>query len=78
MWFNYKKPRPCKIGAYHIASKFNVPVVPCFIELREKDEYDDDGFKKLKFILHIMEPIYPDPNKTLKTKQRRNERKKTL
>ena len=66
MWFNYKKPRPCKIGAYHIAAKFNVPVVPCFTELREKKEYDDDGFKKLKFVLHIMEPIYPDPNKSIK------------
>lgn len=66
MWFNYRKVRNLKPGAYHIAAKFNVPVIPCFVEMREKEEYDDDGFNKLKFILHIMPPIYPDKEKSLK------------
>lgn len=67
MWFNYKKPRPCKIGAYHLATKNNVPVIPFFIEMREKDGFDQDGFKNIRYIIHIMKPIYPDVNKDLKT-----------
>ena len=27
MWFNYRKPRPPKRGAYHFAAKLNVPVI---------------------------------------------------
>ena len=62
-----KKPRKLKIGAYHIAAKFNVPVIPCFTEMREiKEEYDDDGFNKIRYILHIMPAIYPDPNKDIR------------
>lgn len=67
MWFNYKKVRNLKPGAYHLAAKYNVPIVPCFVEMREKEgEYEDDGFNKLKFILHIMPPIYRDESKSLK------------
>ena len=62
MWFNYKKPRPLKPGAYHFAIKYNVPIISCFIEMREKDEYDDNGFRKIKFILHIMGVISPEEN----------------
>ena len=62
MWFNYKKPRPLKPGAYHFAIKYNVPIISCFVEMREKDEYDDSGFRKIKFILHIMGVITPDEN----------------
>lgn len=68
MWFNYRKPRPLKIGAYHIATKFNVPIIPCFIEMREiENEYEENGFNKLKYIIHILKPIYPDPSKDFKT-----------
>ena len=62
MWFNYKKPRPLKPGAYHFAIKYNVPIISCFIEMREKDEYDGNGFRKIKFILHIMGVIRPEDN----------------
>ena len=75
MWFNYKKPRPCKIGAYHFATEFNVPVIPCFIEIHEKDEFDVDGFNKLQFTLHIMPPIYPDSNKNLNTNKKEMQEK---
>ena len=27
MWFNYRKPRPPKPGAYHYAAKYNVPII---------------------------------------------------
>ena len=66
MWFNYRKPRPLKIGAYHYAVKYNVPIVPCFIKTENKEEIGDDGFKKSKYTLYIMPPIYPDKNKSLK------------
>lgn len=67
MWFNYRKVRNLKPGAYHIAAKFKVPIIPCFIEMRERSgEYEENGFNKLKYTLHIMKPIYPDENKSLK------------
>ena len=69
MWFNYRKPRPLKAGAYHIAAKNNVPIIPCFTEIRDKDEYDENGFKKSKYILHVMKPIYPDNSKMIKDRK---------
>lgn len=63
MWFNYKKPRPPKPGAYHYAVKYNVPIIPCFIQIEDTDEYEDNGFKKSRYIMHIMPPIYPDKDK---------------
>ncbi len=67
MWFNYRKVRNLKPGAYHLAAKFNVPIVPCFVEMRErKGEYEPNGFNKLKYTLHIMKPIYPDESISLK------------
>lgn len=66
MWFNYKKPRPPKPGAYHYAAKYNVPVIPCFIKIDDTDEYEDNGFKKSKYTLYVMPAIYPDDSKTLK------------
>ena len=35
-----------------------------FIE--DKDEIGDDGFKKSKYTLYIMPPIYPDKEKSFK------------
>ncbi len=75
MWFNYKKPRPLKIGAYHYAAKFNVPIIPCFIEMIEKDTIDDLGFYDLKYKLHILDPIYPDNN--LKLRDRKEKMRET-
>ena len=67
MWYNYKKPRPLKIGAYHIAVKYNVPIIPTFIAMYEREnEYDKDGFNKVDFKLYIMEPLYPDSSKSMK------------
>lgn len=66
MWFNYKKPRPPKPGAYHYAARYNVPIIPCFIQIEDTDEYEDNGFKKSRYIMHIMPPIFPDKNKDFK------------
>ena len=37
MWWNYRKPRPLKPGAYKFAVKNNVPVLPCFITMRDSN-----------------------------------------
>ena len=64
MWFNYRKPRSLKPGAYYYASKYNVPVISCFIEIIDKEENDTDEFKKVKYRIHILKPIYPDSDKS--------------
>lgn len=61
MWWNYRKPRPLKRGSYLYAAKMKVPVIPCFTEMREREETAGDGSRKLRFILHVLDPIYPDP-----------------
>lgn len=66
MWFNYKKPRPPKPGAYYYAAKNNVPIISCFVEMIDTDEEETEMFNKVKCVLHILPPIYPDKNKTPK------------
>lgn len=66
MWFNYKKPRPLKEGAYYFAAKNNVPIISCFVEMVETDKKDTEEFNKVNYVLHILKPIYPDANKTVK------------
>ena len=66
MWFNYKKPRPPKEGAYYFAAKNNVPVISCFVEMRETNKIDNKEFNKINYVLHILKPIYPDKSKTTK------------
>lgn len=62
MWFNYRKPRPPKIGAYRYAAKLNIPVVSCFAEIIDLDEDDTDEFKKVRYVLHVLDVLYPDAN----------------
>ncbi len=66
MWFNYRKPRPPKPGAFYYASRLGVPVISCFIELRDLPQMDNDEFHKVKFILHILDVLTPDPDKSVK------------
>ena len=76
MWFNYKKPRELRDGAYHYAALFGVPVIPTFTEMITKSgERDEKGFLPIKHVLHVGEPIYPD--KTLSVREDR-ERMKTI
>ena len=60
MWWNYRKPKPLKSGAYIFAAKNNVPVLPCFITMKDSHIMGDDGFFVQEYTIHIREPIYPD------------------
>jgi len=66
MWFNYKKPRPLKEGAYYYAAKNNIPIISCFVEMIDTNEQDNSEFNKVKYVLHILPPIYPDANKNVR------------
>ena len=60
MWWNYRKPKPLKTGAFDMAVKNNVPVVPCFITMRDTDKLGADGFPVQEYTPHLGEPIWPD------------------
>lgn len=66
MWFNYRKPRPPKRGAYYYAAKFNVPIVSFFVEIRDMDEKENEEFYKVKYIVHALPAIYPSPDLSVK------------
>ena len=60
MWWNYKKPRPLKVGAFRMAVKYNVPIIPTFITMKDSEYLDDDGFKVQELYVHYFPAIYPD------------------
>ncbi len=60
MWWNYRKPKPLKEGAYFFATKNGVPVLPCFITMKDSEIVGDDGFFVQEYTIHIGKPIYPD------------------
>jgi 1-acyl-sn-glycerol-3-phosphate acyltransferase len=60
LWWNYKKPKPHKIGSYEFAVKSNVPVIPIFITMEDTAAIGEDGFPIQKHKIHIGAPIYPD------------------
>ena len=62
MWWNYRKPKPLQKGAFSFAAKNNVPVLPCFITMRDTEQIGDDGFPVQAYTLHVSKPIYPDEN----------------
>ena len=66
MWYNYRKPRPCKRGAYYYAAKHHLPVLPCFVEIREFPKKRGQSFYDTRLILHVLKPIYADPNKSIR------------
>ena len=66
MWFNYRKPRPPKSGAYFYAAKLNVPIISCFVEMVDCEKDDTDEFKKVRYVLHILGVLYPDGEKTVR------------
>ena len=41
MWFNYRKIRPLKRGAYQYAAILNVPVISCFTKIIDTDILDN-------------------------------------
>ena len=59
MWWNYRKPKPLKEGAYYFAARCDVPVVPCFITMQDSDIVDEGGFFVQEYTIHVGAPIYP-------------------
>ena len=59
MWWNYRKPRPMKNGAFRLAAKNFVPVIPCFITMEDTDRLDADGFKIQAYTIWFLPAIYP-------------------
>lgn len=66
MWWNYRKPKPLKDGAFKMATRSNVPVVPIFITMEDSDIIGEDGFPIQEYTVNIEKPIYPDPEKSEK------------
>lgn len=62
MWWNYRKPRPLKSGAFRFAVKSKVPVIPAFITLEDTEKLDQDGFKIQAYTIWFLPPIYPKEN----------------
>ena len=62
LWWNYKKPKPLKNGAFKLAARNNVPVIPIFITMEDSDIIGKDGFPVQQYIINIEKPIYPDEN----------------
>lgn len=66
LWWNYRKPKPLKDGAYKMAARNNVPIIPIFITMEDSNIIGEDGFPVQEYVINIEEPIYPDSNKTEK------------
>ena len=66
MWWNYRKPKPLKNGAYRIAVRNNVPIIPIFITMEDSEIIGEDGMPIQEYIVNIKEPIYQDDNLTKK------------
>ena len=60
MWWNYRKPRPFKIGGFKMAYRAGVPVLPTFITMKDDERLDGSGYPIQRYTVHILPPIYPD------------------
>jgi len=60
MWWNYRKPKPLKNGAFNLAARSKVPVIPVFITMEDSDIIGEDGFQIQEYTVNIAKPIYPD------------------
>ena len=49
-----------KHGAFKIAARNNVPVIPIFITMEDSNIIGDDGFPVQEYTVNIKVPIYPD------------------
>ena len=62
MWWNYRKPRPLKSGAFKFAVSSNVPIIPFFLTMNDSNIIGNDGFPIQEYTINIMPAIYPDKN----------------
>lgn len=59
MWWNYRKPRPLKSGAFKLALANDKPVIPMFITMEDTEIFDPDGFRVQAYTINILPAIYP-------------------
>ncbi len=80
MWFNYRKPRPFKSGAFRFAVKANVPVIPCFITMEDTNKLDGEGFLIQAYTVWFLPAIYPngDLNEKQNAEYMKNENYKAV
>ena len=62
MWWNYRKPKPMKPGAFDMAVKNNVPVVPCFITMEDTKYTGPDGYPVQAYTPHVGQALWPNPS----------------
>lgn len=65
LWRRYEKVRPFKPGAFRFAVKFDVPVIPVFMEFRETKLRKLLRMQK-KVVVHILPAVYPDREGAIK------------
>ena len=66
MWWNYKKPRPLKNGAFKFSAKYSAPVIPSFITVEDSGRVGADGFEIFAYTVWFMPAIYPKSELTVK------------
>ena len=66
MWWNYRKPRPMKDGAFFFAARAMVPVVPFFITMEDTEDLDADGFPIQAYTVHILPAIRPQAGTSMR------------
>lgn len=59
MWWNYKKPRPFKRGAFRFSVTNNKPIIPMFITMEDSENVDGNGFPVQAYTVNIFPAIYP-------------------
>ena len=64
LWWNYRKPKPLKNGAFKLAARNNVPIIPIFITMEDSNIIGEDGFPIQEYTINIGEPIYPNENQS--------------
>ncbi len=66
LWWNYRKPKPLKKGAFSMAAKNKVPVLPIFITMEDSPIYkDQDGYPVQEYTINVGKPIPYDKNENL-------------
>ncbi len=63
MWWGWRRPRPCRRGAYYYACLLHKPVISCFVEIRDRKEMDKPPFHKVRYTLHILGILTPPRDK---------------
>ena len=66
MWRDYRKPRPFKVGAFRLAAKNGVPVLPLFVTMEDTEKLDADGYPVQAYTVHVLPAIYPKEDLPLK------------